>query len=180
MKTCGNFKKEKPIDDFPLKRKGLPERRSMCKGCKRAKLKEWRDKNRDHVRRNDVEYYHRTIEIRRADARRYATKHADKIAEKKKAYRKTEHCREVQAKYSSKYYHEKLKDTEKQRTRNTTNTEIRAGRMVKMPCVFCGNKKSESHHPDYSDPFNIVWLCRKHHNLMHKAIKEDFKGEYKL
>jgi|ERR1035437_796284 hypothetical protein len=28
---------------------------------------------------------------------------------------------------------------------------------------FCGVQKVQSHHPDYSKPLEIVWLCKNHH-----------------
>lgn len=27
----------------------------------------------------------------------------------------------------------------------------------------------ERHHPDYSKPFDIIWLCRKHHEYVHHS-----------
>lgn len=42
--------------------------------------------------------------------------------------------------------------------------EVRSGRLVKKDC-FCGSKKSEAHHKDYSKPLAVVWLCKKHHRM---------------
>ena len=38
---------------------------------------------------------------------------------------------------------------------------------LKKPCVNCGNKKAEAHHPDYSKPDFRIWLCRDCHLLEH-------------
>ena len=38
----------------------------------------------------------------------------------------------------------------------------RNGSIVRLPC-FCGIKKTEAHHEDYSKPLDIQWLCKKHH-----------------
>lgn len=36
-------------------------------------------------------------------------------------------------------------------------------------CSFENCKeKAERHHPDYSKPLEIIWLCNKHHDLLHK------------
>jgi len=51
--------------------------------------------------------------------------------------------------------------------RQVVRAAIVVGYMVKMPCVKCGNKKSEAHHPDYLEPFKVTWLCRKHHDEEH-------------
>lgn len=36
--------------------------------------------------------------------------------------------------------------------------------LLPKPCAVCGNKITESHHENYSRPFDIIWLCKKHHN----------------
>lgn len=38
-----------------------------------------------------------------------------------------------------------------------------------LPCVVCGNK-SEAHHPDYSKPLLILYLCRSHHQEIHSGV----------
>jgi hypothetical protein len=45
---------------------------------------------------------------------------------------------------------------------------MRDGKVVKMPCLVCGDQNSEGHHPDYSRPLDVVWLCNKHHVETHK------------
>ncbi len=45
---------------------------------------------------------------------------------------------------------------------------IRSGELVPQPCAQCGYPVTEAHHPDYSKPLEIVWLCRKHHSEAHR------------
>jgi len=40
---------------------------------------------------------------------------------------------------------------------------VKAGIIKKLPCERCGNEKSQGHHPDYSKPLEVVWLCQSHH-----------------
>lgn len=44
---------------------------------------------------------------------------------------------------------------------------VKHGKLFRQPCVVCGNTKSFAHHPDYSKPLEVVWLCRVHHTEVH-------------
>lgn len=48
---------------------------------------------------------------------------------------------------------------------------MRNGALKKKPC-FCGTTKVEAHHPDYSKPLKIKWLCKKHHILADKKRRK--------
>lgn len=51
---------------------------------------------------------------------------------------------------------------------------LRDGRLKKLPCFLCGQTDVEGHHPDYSRPIDVVWLCTKHHRDIHLAYPDDF------
>ena len=53
---------------------------------------------------------------------------------------------------------------------NALNNALRDGRIVPQPCWVCG-VKAEAHHPDYSRPLDVVWLCKIHHEAAHQAAK---------
>lgn len=65
----------------------------------------------------------------------------------------------------------KIKYPEKFKARAETNKAIRKGILVREPC-FCG-KKAEAHHPDYSDPLRVMWLCRQHHHEEHVRVRRE-------
>lgn len=53
------------------------------------------------------------------------------------------------------------------------------GKIKRKPCIICG-MKAEAHHPDYSKPLEVVWLCSFHHKEWHRnntAIAEHLKKE---
>lgn len=52
-----------------------------------------------------------------------------------------------------------------------TGNAIRDGKLIKQPCEKCGEMKVEAHHPDYSKPLEVHWLCRKCHAEHHKMDK---------
>ena len=41
------------------------------------------------------------------------------------------------------------------------------GRLTREPCFVCDAADAQMHHPDYAEPLNVVWLCRKHHLWLH-------------
>lgn len=47
---------------------------------------------------------------------------------------------------------------------------VKSGEINKMPCQVCGNKKSLGHHPDYSKPKEVIWLCHQHHWDAHRGV----------
>jgi len=62
--------------------------------------------------------------------------------------------------------------TEQQRfkhnVRRKTNQRIERGLLIKQTCEICDDINVEAHHEDYNNPYDIKWLCRKHHLEHHK------------
>jgi len=56
--------------------------------------------------------------------------------------------------------------------RTAVGNALRDGRLVRQPCKICGNPESEAHHPDYSKPLEVVWLCKACHAAEHQKSKE--------
>jgi len=44
---------------------------------------------------------------------------------------------------------------------------LRRGIIQKQPCQVCGEERVDAHHPDYSRPAHVEWLCRRHHRAVH-------------
>ncbi len=55
--------------------------------------------------------------------------------------------------------------------KNAVNNAIRDGKLERQPCFICG-KKAQAHHPDYSAPLAVSWLCPPHHKQAHELVKE--------
>jgi hypothetical protein len=49
------------------------------------------------------------------------------------------------------------------------NNAVRDGRLCKQPCWVCGSDAA-AHHPDYSRPLDVVWLCHSHHRATHLLV----------
>lgn len=56
----------------------------------------------------------------------------------------------------------------KRLAKDAIHNAIKAGKLKRQNCVKCGNPKSEGHHPDYTKPLEVIWLCKKCHIDLHK------------
>lgn len=65
-------------------------------------------------------------------------------------------------------------DVRRQRAHNAVSRAIKAGMLLRNPCVRCGEKKSVAHHEDYDKPLEVMWLCQPCHKQRHKELKSDF------
>lgn len=48
---------------------------------------------------------------------------------------------------------------------------ISSGKIVKCPCMYCMDEKSEAHHVDYDKPLDVIWVCKKHHRQIHNSSR---------
>jgi hypothetical protein len=58
---------------------------------------------------------------------------------------------------------------EKVKAEQIASAARRRGFLIPEPCTICGALKVDAHHPDYSKPLEVVWLCRKHHILVDRG-----------
>lgn len=59
------------------------------------------------------------------------------------------------------------KNKDRQKVKDAVRYALRTGKLTKTPCHVCGELEVQGHHPDYSRPLNVVWLCRQHHHEIH-------------
>ncbi|QEQ94892.1 hypothetical protein pEaSNUABM56_00093 [Erwinia phage pEa_SNUABM_56] len=64
------------------------------------------------------------------------------------------------------------KHPKKRRAKDALNYAVRSGKIKKMPCEICGEKKAHGHHDDYDKPLEVRWLCPIHHKQWHSAHGE--------
>ena len=56
----------------------------------------------------------------------------------------------------------------KMRARSYANVYQRRGKLVPEPCKACGSMFVQKHHPDYSKPLAVEWLCQPCHLQQHQ------------
>jgi hypothetical protein len=57
---------------------------------------------------------------------------------------------------------------EKKRAHNAVTNAIRDGKLERGACEVCGAANAHAHHDDYSRPLDVRWLCRTHHEELHR------------
>lgn len=54
--------------------------------------------------------------------------------------------------------------------RNKINYLVNGGYIEREACAICGSTiEVDAHHESYDEPFIIIWLCKKHHDIATKA-----------
>ncbi len=105
-----------------------------------------------------LEYARRNKERRREINRKSAARPEYRIHRK-------EYQKKWVAENPEKIKANRKKWTERHRARDKFKYAVKSGKIVRMPCEICGDPKSEGHHEDYSKPFEVKWLCLKHHAM---------------
>jgi hypothetical protein len=133
-----------------------------CPRCKKEKNEEEFYNNRTH--KDKKSYYCKDCD------RKYYKKYRKEYykSNRKKmldwAYSHRKRYMERSRKYAREYY--KLNKV-RFLCRNTTNRLIRDGIIKKQPCKVCREKNVQTHHLSYDNPFNVIFLCNKHHLEIH-------------
>ena len=94
----------------------------------------------------------------------YYRKNKKHIVKREKIYNTTE-TRKLLRNENDKRMYRKFRD--KWLARAKLRYAVRVGKVKKLPCEVCGKSKSHGHHPDYSKPLDVIWLCVKHHWELH-------------
>lgn len=162
---CRKCKTEKPDDGFY---KGKPTR---CKDCLKADAKAYASTESGIASHNaarkryEASHKNEVIQAKRKYAR------SERGEATKQQYRATERGKEVAAINTKR---QRQKFPMRNKARQDLNNAVRDGRVKPWPvCALptCG-ASPEAHHPDYNQPFDVVWLCRKHHKAAHALARE--------
>lgn len=150
MKTCFKCGTEKPLSEFYKHSKMADGHLNKCKSCTKSDVTAHRAANLDRIQEYDRQ---RGMLPHRVAARQeYQQTEAGKSAVLRSHQRS------------------KKRHPDRYKARNAVNSAIANGRLVPWPaCAFvpCTDPKVEAHHPDYSRPLDVVWLCPTHHKQAH-------------
>jgi hypothetical protein len=52
------------------------------------------------------------------------------------------------------------------------NRAIRNGKLTRLSCEWCTASKAEAHHPDYRNPYHVIWLCDECHRTLEREMAQ--------
>lgn len=102
---------------------------------------------------------------RRLYQQTHYARNAPQIIARTAAYHRTPRGREVG---KAKDQRQRIKHFEKYQARQTVMVALRSGKLHRQPCEICGQPKAQAHHPDYSAPLGVKWLCEPCHRAEHR------------
>jgi hypothetical protein len=59
---------------------------------------------------------------------------------------------------------------ERKRAQWLLRSAVLRGEVKKTHCFVCGSEHVEAHHPDYSAPLDVIWMCVDHHKETHALV----------
>ena len=179
MKTCthcGETKEESAFYRNAATKDGLAW---DCRDCRRAYVRAYRKvnpkKRREYerryrvrhpekVRQSSYKYYRKNrVEVRRRREERQLTA-TQGTSSQDKSDKEQQKAREYGARYRAKH-------PEKLKACNAANRALAAGCLLREPCEMCDDPRSVMHHPDYTKPLQVKWLCRKCHRQVHTILR---------
>lgn len=173
MKVCTKCKTEKPFEDFRKSARYKDGHYSRCKEC----MKEYENKNLDQERKRELRKKYRENNrerIRQQDREAYANDPEKYRAKARKSQKKYFQSPKGREKYKLQSIKLRQKYPEKARARSLLSNAICDGLIIRpTQCSLClsSNGMIEAHHPDYSKPFEVVWVCKSCHFMVHNRIK---------
>jgi hypothetical protein len=146
MKECSVCQKELSFDCFYVNRSSYDGKMSKCIEC----TKSYQLKRREEERKNKPDGWKQKTKDMVAYMEQWKKNNPGYMTKKKKEWWDKNKER-LAIKYKVKY-------------------AIKTGKLTKLPCVKCGATDVDAHHPDYSQPLSVVWLCKQHHRDLHNGI----------
>ncbi len=159
VKQCFKCMRHLPLDDFYRHPKMADGRLGKCKECTKSdvahnrlvKIEYYQAYNRDRFQ-NDPESRARQL----AQMKAWAKANPDKRSKKNWQSR----------------------NPEKRQCHNDLNNAVRDGVVLKpTACSSCGitDVKIHGHHPDYTQPLAVIWLCAPCHSRQHRLEREQLR-----
>lgn len=146
LRTCSQCGQTKKNKLFPKTAS------AKCKSCISLRGEKYYVKNYSSIRSKQAQFY---VENR------------EQIRASQKAFVNTPEGWETWLRSHKKYV---KNNPHKVWARNVLRRAVLKGIIEKQPCIVCG-ADAHAHHPDYSKPLDVIWLCRRHHQILHNYLR---------
>jgi hypothetical protein len=150
-KQCFKCLQLKPLEAFYRHAAMRDGRLNKCVECTKADVRENRLAKIEHYRQFD----------------RLRSNLPHRIAARA-AYRKTDAFRLSHAIATKRW---DVANAIRKAAQTAVSNAVRDGKVTPLPCFVCG-AKGQAHHPDYSAPLAVAWLCPRHHAQTHREHRE--------
>jgi len=144
MKPCKKCERVLPLDRFHRNARRKDGHDCSCKACMMAYKKAHAATPKAKATR--AVYALKSRKQRNRRLKKWRQKNRKKLAAIQRRYRERHRQRYL--------------------ARTTLSNAIRDGKIIRLCCEVCG-KRGEAHHPDYSKPLEVRWLCKRHHEEVH-------------
>jgi hypothetical protein len=115
----------------------------------KERMKEWRERNKQHI----LEY-----------ARKYRSEHREEFRARARIWRR----KNAQQQNEQLRLRRRVNGMSKAHLR--IQKLLKNGTLTRKPCEVCGKTPTDAHHDDYSKPLSVRWLCRYHHLSKHRRM----------
>lgn len=167
LKRCSMCHEEKPTSSFSADKSRADGLNNKCRQCKAA----IRRKSKDRIREYNKQYLAANPEKRKLWRKKSAPARRKTAAYKlrKARYKRSPAGKATAARAIKKHV---MLHPDRDKARRLAKLAIKTGKLKRLPCEVCGAEKSEAHHPDYSKPLEVRFLCRFHHLVAHGVKSE--------
>jgi hypothetical protein len=145
MKTCFKCGETKPLTEFYQHLEMADGYLGKCKDCAKADVK-----TNYRTRREQYVQYEKSRWPKKKDG--------DRRRKQGAAYKE----------YKRRWRSE---NRPKWQAHNAVAKALQNGTLIKQVCEQCGGIESKAHHPDYSKPLDVVWLCDDCHRREHSRLR---------
>ena len=162
-KRCFKCQCLKPLDDFYRHSKMADGHLNKCKSCTKADVSKYRAENLERCQEYDRNRFQYDLERRSLQidqSREWAKNNPEKMAE-------------VRAQWSD-------RNPEKHQCHTSLKNAVRDGKITKSAsCQSCGTSdgRIHGHHPDYTKPLEVMWLCATCHSRQHRLEREELRQQ---
>lgn len=132
------------------------------KASRKITLKKYRSSRKNYE--NQLRYRKKNMEKFRKLSKDWYWKHPEHSRQLQRDKYATPEGKAIRDAIEKRY---NKKNRIKKLAKDSVHNAIVSGRMKRLPCSICGNEKSEGHHPNYTKPLDVIWLCHKHHKEQH-------------